>query len=78
MEPISWSIIAQLIISEGIPLAVAIGKKWMSGNPPTPKDFDELLALTAETSTDEANKVIASLGLTPDDPKAKMILDLVK
>lgn len=74
----SWELIAELIVSEGLPLAEKIYQKWASGNPPTQADFDELRALQTQKAADRLKAQLAAAGIPLDDPKAVALLALVK
>lgn len=72
----TWAIIAQLVITEGLPLAEAIWKKWTTGTPPTQADFDELRALAGRTAKDRMKAQLTAAGIPLDDPKALALLAL--
>lgn len=73
-----WETIALLVIKEGLPVALSIAQKWMSGKDPTQADFDELRALSGQTAVDRVKKVLADNGIAEDSPQGKAILDAAK
>lgn len=73
----TWAMIIALILKEGAPLAIALGKKWSSGKPPEPADWAELEVIYKTTSRDVTKQVLSELGIPLDSPKALEILNLV-
>lgn len=77
MEPMSWSILAQLIISVGLPAAEAIWKKAAAGTDPTQADWDEIKAMAAQKAVDRALIQLKAKGIDPESEQGKLILSLV-
>ncbi len=78
MEPISWSVIAGLVVQYGLPLAERIWQKASSNSPPTQADFDELKAMSERTPESLLREVLAANGVSETDPKAIEIFRLLK
>lgn len=72
-----WDVIAQLIISNGLPLAEMIWQKWSSGNPPSAQDWADLKALSSQTALDRAKAALARKNIPLDSEQAKAILALI-
>ena len=72
----TWLIVAQLIISEGLPLAQSLVSKWLSGKPPTESDFAEFRALASQSSTDRMKLALAKAGIALDSEQGKLLLSL--
>jgi hypothetical protein len=73
----TWFIITQLIITEGLPLAEAIFKKWSAGGVPTQADFDEFRAIASDSSVDRMKAALTKAGIPLDSEYAKTFLSLV-
>jgi len=72
----TWYIISSLIIKEGLPVAEAIFAKWTSGKAPTQTDFDELRAISSQSSTDRMKLALAKAGIALDSEQGKLLLSL--
>jgi hypothetical protein len=72
----TWAIIAQLIVTEGIPVAQAIYTKWASGKAPTAEDFIELRALALQSAQDRMKAALVKAGVPLDSEHAKTLLAL--
>ena len=72
----TWYIVTQLIITQGLPMAEAIFKKWSSGNAPTQADFDEFRAISSQSSTDRMKVMLSKAGIALDSEQAKVLLSL--
>lgn len=72
-----WTLIAQIVAKEGLPLAEALFTKWKSGNAPTLQDFADLRALGAQTAKTQLMDAAKRAGLAVDDPKVVALLALL-
>lgn len=78
MEPISWSVIAGLVVQYGLPFATKVVQKWESGASVTTADMDELRGLAKQKAVDVMSQQLAAAGIPLDDPKAVAMLALAK
>lgn len=73
-----WTIIASLIVREGLPLAEKIFEKWSSGEPPKKEDFDDLRKAASQSAQDRMKEQLVKLGIPLDDQRAIDLLNLSK
>lgn len=73
----TWAIIANLIVTQGIPVAEAIFQKWSAGAEPTQKDFDDIRALASQTAADRLKAGLVAAGIPLDSDQARALLALV-
>lgn len=73
----TWTILAGIIAQYGLPVAEAIVKKWMAGEPPTVADFTELRQIASQTSVDLLKQTLVKNGVSLDSLKAKELLALL-
>lgn len=73
----SGVVIAQLILTYGIPAAEAIYNMVASSTPPTAADWANLKALTSQTAKDRTLKQLAAAGIDPTSPQGMAMLALV-
>lgn len=72
-----WDVIANLIISVGLPAAEEIWKKAAAGTDPTQTDFDELRVLAAQKAVDRALVQLKASGIDPESEQGKLFLTLI-
>lgn len=77
MEPLTWQVLAALILQVGLPLALKIAAKWESKDVVTPAELLELEALGAKTPRSQMLEALARAGIKPEDPVAAPLLALV-
>lgn len=78
MEPITWSVIAGLIIKVGVPATEYIIAKWRSGAEVTDADWAELKIMGQETPESLLDQVVTASGLAKDDPRVIELQGLIK
>lgn len=71
-----WAIVAQLIISQGLPLAASIVEKWSKGTPVTPEEMNDLRAKGSELAVNRAKLKLLENGVDLNSDRAKQILAL--
>lgn len=72
-----WFYIIQLTAKEGLPLALALIKKWTSKAEPTDADYDELAKLAAQSGSDRMTAKLQEAGIDPQSEQGKRFLTLV-
>lgn len=72
-----WAMFAAIVAKENLPVAIAVFRKWASGNPPTDSDMNELSDMSKQFSVDRAKAKLLAKGIPLDSDKAKEILELV-
>jgi len=77
MEPISWSVIAGLMLQYGLPIAERVYQKWSSGTPPTQADFDELNQMKRETPQNLFNEMLIARNADPNSAWAQELKRLI-
>lgn len=78
MEPLTWVTIAGLMVRYGVPLTDYIIAQWRSGKEVTPEDWAKAKELANVTPEMLLDQVLASKGISKDDPRAKELLELIK
>ena len=76
MEPISWSVVAGLILNYGLPFAEKVVQKATSGSNPTLADFAELRAMDAQTASDRMKAQLTAAGIDLTSPQGISMLAL--
>ncbi len=74
----SWTIIAQLIIEVGYPMAMKIWQNATSGGDATQAQWDELQAMTNQKAVDRVKAVLTNAGISLDSPEALALIALAK
>ena len=77
-QKMSWELLAMLILKEGVPLAIKLAQKWGTKTAPTEADYNEILAISQQTSKDRLSANLVSLGFPLDSERAKELLTLLK
>ena len=73
----NWAIIAQLIITEGVPVAAAIIERWSNNTPVTPEEFGKIRSIAQQTAADRLKLKLVQAGIPLDSDQAKALLALV-
>lgn len=74
----NWLVWVSLIDKYGLPLAQKLWKLTQSGAAPTEKDWDELVALGAQTATSQMTAAMVRAGIDLNSEHAKAVLALTK
>jgi len=72
----NWALIAQLIVSVGIPTAEKLIALWMSNAPVTGEAFQEVRAIALQTAQDRMRAALVKAGVPLDSEQAKTLLAL--
>lgn len=72
----NWAIVAQLIITEGIPVAADLIEKWENGAPVTSGEFTKTRAIASTTAKDRIRAQLVKAGIELDSEAAKRLLDM--
>jgi hypothetical protein len=72
----NWAIVAQLIITEGIPVAADLIDKWQKGTPVTTEEFAKTRALSTQTAKDRIRLQLVKAGIDLDSEVAKKLLEM--
>lgn len=72
-----WAQLIPIIAQYGLPLAEKLWSKYISGNPPTQADWDELKIAASQTATDRMTKMLLDQGIDPASEQGKLFLALV-
>lgn len=72
----TWAIVAQLIISEGIPVAADLIEKWEKGTPVTSEEFTKTRAISMRSAQDRVRLQLVKAGIDLDSDEAKKFLAL--
>lgn len=76
MEPISWAVVAELIIKYGIPLADKIVTKAIQGTPVTQPEWDEVRVVASQNARSLMLKKLVENGIDPASEQGKLFLSL--
>lgn len=74
MEPITWSLVAGLLIKYGPEVADFIVRKWNSSGVVTLEEWEELKALSDKTPESQLRDALARAGISDSDPRAQAII----
>lgn len=69
-----WTVIAQLIIEVGYPMAMQIWKNIQTGGDATQAQWDALEALSKQTARDRMKLQLVAAGIDLDSEQAKALL----
>jgi hypothetical protein len=72
----NWAIVAQLIITEGIPVAADLIEKWEKGTPVTSEEFSKTRAIASTTAKERIQAQLVKAGIDLDSEAAKRLLDM--
>jgi hypothetical protein len=72
----NWTILAQIIAQEGLPLAEKLWQLWEQKAAPTQTDWDTLKALSAANARERMNLALARAGIDPRSEQGQTFLAL--
>lgn len=72
-----WDVLAGLIITHGLPLALKLAEKWGDKSPVTPEELAELKRLGEQTPRTQMRDALGRAGVDLNSEKAKALLGLV-
>lgn len=75
-KQLTWDIVALLLVKYGIPTADAVVRKWLSGEPVTEAQWQEVRAVASQSARDVMLKKLTEAGIDPASEKGKMLLGL--
>lgn len=77
MDPITWSMVAGLLIKYGPEVANLIISKWNAGKSVTIEEWNELLALASKTAESQLLDAIGRNGFSLDNEHVKNLLSML-
>lgn len=72
----NWALVAQLIVTVGIPTAEKLVQLWTSGVPVSEETFAQLRDSAKQTARDRMAAALAKAGLPLDSEQSKVLLAL--
>lgn len=76
MEKLTWDIVALLLVKYGIPTADAIVRKWLSGEPVTDTQWQEVRTVASQSARDVMRKKLTEAGINPESVEGVRLLNL--
>lgn len=73
-----WAIIAQLIVTIGVPATQKLIEKWSNGAPVSLAEFAEVRSIAEQTATDRMKAQLVAAGIELDSAPAKALLGLTE